>query len=188
MRTTNLLRAGASALALLLLAACGEAGDDARADGVATLSDDGGSADQAATDPDRAMLAFTRCMREHGVDMGDPLPPGEAEAADDVAVPQLDPGPAFTDAELRAHEEADAACRDLLADVEPEELDPEEQRRADDQALAHARCLREHGLDVPDPVAGGEAEEEPTYDVNAPETRAAEDACRHLVGDGDQGG
>jgi hypothetical protein len=61
----------------MTLAACGGGGDDDAADvaslgtGEEPVTTDPQSA--ASKDPEEAMLAFTECMRDHGVDMPDPV-------------------------------------------------------------------------------------------------------------------
>ena len=67
----------AFALLATVLAAC--SGGGAASSGVATLDDPAASAAPDASgspapsiSPEDAMLAFARCMREHGVDMPDP--------------------------------------------------------------------------------------------------------------------
>jgi len=94
-----------------------------------------------ATRVQDAALKFARCMREHGVDLPDPKfsggrvtlgGPGRAIDPDD---------PAFA----RAQE----ACRPLLEAARPK-LTPEQQAEMQERSLRFVRCLREHGLDVPD--------------------------------------
>jgi hypothetical protein len=145
----------------LALAACG-ADDEPAADG-----------EQEARD---AMLAYTKCMREHGVDIPDPQP-GERGirlmAPEGVSPEKM--------------EEAEGACRKHLEAIEPPELSEEQQKEFQEAALAHARCMREHGIDMPDPTFGedgratvrirrGEGGTGPEPDD--PKWKAAEEACR----------
>ncbi len=66
---------------------------------------------------------------------------------------------------LRRHEarpdtskfqEANDACKDLLGDAGPMNMSPEQQQEMQDQALAFSKCMREHGVNMPDPTFGGE--------------------------------
>jgi len=76
-----------AAVAGLTLAAAGCGGGDASSsDDVASLGTDTASSDatdestrgsEPPKDPEEAMLAFTECMRDQGVDMPDPAPPGQ---------------------------------------------------------------------------------------------------------------
>lgn len=53
-----------------------------------------------------------------------------------------------------------------------------------DQALKFAACLRQHGVDVPDPVqeSDGGIRMDMGLDKNSPVLQAAERACKHLMG------
>jgi hypothetical protein len=143
-------------LALGLLAtACGGS-PNASADGVASAS--GSTARNAAetksTDPQQAGLDFAKCMREHGVDMADPVAGeggrvmiGSAVTSDSGEVRSTSGPPA-------GFEEADAACRHFLGDLigdGPGQIDPQEQ----DRALKFAKCMRDNGVDMPDPDFSG---------------------------------
>ena len=169
---------GLATLALTLalaLSACGSGGDSGGANGGR-----GGSRDDAAQrgskDPQEAMLAFARCMREQGVDIPDPVPGGTAV--------EVDPGGA--DAPFRDDfREAEKTCRKHLANVKPPELSEEDEGELREAALAHARCMREHGIDMPDPqVDGGGVRIEPgSIDPQDPEFRKAQKECeKHLRG------
>jgi hypothetical protein len=108
-------------------------------------------------DPEDAMLDFARCMRDHGVDMPDPDTSGgpgvvtfRAGGASSAAT-KLD---ADGDTFQKAHE----ACKDLMGDVGPMNMTPEQQQERQDQALAFSRCMRDHGVNMPDPQFGGEGQ------------------------------
>jgi hypothetical protein len=148
MLTRHRWRIPAAAFTLALAtAACGRAG--AASDGVASAA----KANQKAkpsqqADPQQAALDFAQCMREHGIDMPDPQ-------ADGGGFVTIGPGPGGgagggpTDAPPGL-EQADAACRHFLEDAIPEgsaKIDPADQ----DRALKFAQCMREHGVDMPDP-------------------------------------
>ena len=120
------------------------------------------------------MLDFARCMREHGIDMPDPEP-GDGgglrfEAPSGGA--QLPDESRFMD--------ADKACRDLLGDAGPPKLSPEDEKQVQDAMLAFARCMRDHGVEVPDPQPGGgivtKKGEGP--DPRSSEFQAAEQDCK----------
>jgi hypothetical protein len=119
------------AIGSIALAACG--GDSA-----------GGSGGSKA-DFREAALKHARCMREHGIDVPDPKtgPGGELRLE-----MRADPGD-----KLKV-QRAEEACRKYLEDVRPPELSPEEERKFREAALKHARCMREHGIDMPDPTFG----------------------------------
>jgi hypothetical protein len=132
MRTHAIIRLLAAALlaaGAIAVASCG--GDPADADGEG----------QAASRD--AALKFAQCMREHGVDMADPGTGGRATL-------KVGPGEKTTPEEM---EEAEKACEKYQTDIEPPELSEEQQQEFKEAALAHARCMREHGIEnFPDPT------------------------------------
>ncbi|MDG6107586.1 hypothetical protein Daura_49325 [Dactylosporangium aurantiacum] len=153
--------------AVLLLAAC----SSTTGPSVATAG--GGTAASSSpsnTAPDKAEAnrRFAKCMREHGVEVPDPGPDGNLQLGGDV-----DRGKAA---------EAMSACQQLLPNggtlrnLSPEQLD---------QARAFAKCMREHGIDMPDPdPASGIADllGNGAIDVNSPAFRDAANACKSAVG------
>ena len=187
----------------LVGAACGSGGGSG--DGVASLS--AGNGEQAAgqdvsdsgesdKDPEEAMLDFARCMREHGIDMPDPEVTGSGGGAGSVkAAGAVRIG---GDVDKEKMEEADEACRPLLGDAGPlREMSPEERQEMQDQAIEHSRCMREHGIDMPDPVfdtAGGgamikiDAGAKGAIDFDSDEFQEASEECGEIFGGGKGGG
>jgi hypothetical protein len=173
--------AGALAAALVLaLTACGGNGDS---DDVASLTDttgqsttggsgDGGSGAPSEREREEAALEFAQCMREHGVDFPDPVN-GRFEfrstPGDDQAKVQ----------------EAQEACQDILEDAAPP-LDEEQQAEMQDALLAFARCMREHGIDFPDPQfeeGGGALQMLPEGTEDDPKFDEAQEACQPILDD-----
>jgi hypothetical protein len=157
MRTTTIAAALACGLAL---SACGTNEPAA----------DGGQADR------NALLAYAKCMREHGIDMPDPQP--------DQRGIRLRAPEGVTPEEM---EEAEGACRKHLDAIEPPELTEEQQKEFQEAALAHAKCMRDHGIDIPDPTFGEDGRAEIRIrrgdgatgpDPDDPKWKAAEEACR----------
>jgi hypothetical protein len=118
------------ATASLVLAACGG-------------GDDNGDAADSRAQAREAALEYAECMRRNGVDVPDPEP---GQAGIRMTMPPGGPTPAFE----RAQEE----CQKHLEDIEPPELSEEEEREFRERALENARCMREHGIDMPDPTFG----------------------------------
>jgi hypothetical protein len=167
--------AAAALVLTLLAAACGGGGSDS--DGVASLgggSTQGDAGDGATTgsneDREDAELAFARCMREHGVDFPDPVN-GRLEF-------KSKPG---DEAKVQAAQEA---CGDLLEDTAPQ-LSEEQEAAMQDAALAFARCMREHGVDVPDPqfpAGGGILMQVPEgASPDDPKVQDAQEACQPIL-------
>ena len=158
----RLVPVGATLLLALAIGACsaGPAGS-----GVVSLQDPSASPDPSAApsasiDPEEAMQAFAACMREHGIDIqvatagegaavcGGPQVIGNTRPGG-AAQPNTGPG---NQEDFQAAEEA---CRDLLPAGgmgDPNAtMDPE----LADQLLEFAQCMRDHGIDMPDPQFNG---------------------------------
>ena len=173
------------ALALLaaVLAAC--TGGGAGPSGVATIDDpaasavaDASSPPTASVAPEDAMLAFAKCMRDHGVDMPDPV----MDADGGVTVSIGAAGKPIDKATMQA---ADEACRDLMPDPvggDQAPLTPEQQ----DAMVAFATCMREHGVTMPDPefgTGGGVMIRGDSIAFDSPTFKAAQEACRSIMTD-----
>jgi hypothetical protein len=132
----------------LVFAACSTGA--ASNDGVASLSSPGVAAaspsPDASTNPEDAMLDFAQCMRDNGVDMPDPQSGGGGVR---IGIGQngIDPG----SEEFQAAQEA---CQQFLDDAgfgQRRELSQEQL----DQQVEFAQCMRDNGIDMPDPGADG---------------------------------
>jgi hypothetical protein len=175
-----------AAVLMFVAAGCGGGGDDGG--GVASLSGKSANGTTETTakakDPAEAARDFARCMREHGVDMPDPkvsahglvqmgAPPGEG----------ADEGP--DNPKFRT---AEKACQPLLEAARPnggQRPDPEQEARMRRQALAFAKCMREHGVDMPDPQfeGGGKVTQQlPRGSLDDAAFRAANKACMKDAG------
>ena len=163
----RLLAAAALATAVLTVAACG--GDTPSSAG--TGSTRGPSAEMRT-----ALLDFARCMRQHGVDMPDPT------FSDGGARIEQRSGPGKLTPEQQ--KSAEQACRKYQDKIKPKALTDAQKEEFKKQALARSRCMREHGIDMPDPTfnADGGAElkikRESGIRPDDPEFRAAQRACR----------
>jgi hypothetical protein len=156
MRTRHLIPVLALAGALAM-SACGSSAANT---GVASLEGDtaSGTTDttakkKEATQEERqqAMLDFAKCMRDHGVDMPDP----QFTDGGGGALVKVNGGASAADSETV--EKAQQACQSIMEDVVGDidaQLSPEEQERMKQQALDFAKCMRDHGVDMPDPQFG----------------------------------
>ena len=175
-RRAGLRRAGllAAALACLALvaAACSSAAKTGTGAGPAH-----GSARQSE-------LAFSRCMRAHGIsDFPDPSSQGGI-ALNGGPGSDLNPSSPLFKA-------ANSACKPLLPPQKA--LSPAQQAAARAQALKYARCMRAHGIsDFPDPNSQGnfqiQASAGSGLDPNNPRFQAANKACEHDLPGGGKGG
>ena len=129
----------------LLATACSSAASDS---GVASLEDQTLSETVEAALPDaatqeEAVMAFTVCLRDEGLDVDDPI-------VDDQG--NLRP-PRPRDLESVDREVADAAfasCAVYLEDV-TFGFESEDRTEREDDLLAFASCARDNGYDMPDP-------------------------------------
>ncbi|GAA3079380.1 hypothetical protein [Streptosporangium carneum] len=161
----------------LSLTACGAgagtaSGTGAGNDGVAGVG--GGSATPAAsasgsapTDRREAQLKFAQCMREHGMDVPDPGPDGR------VMIRQGKGGGEAT--AQKAMQECEHFMKDVVSDKGPAN-DP----KARDQMLKYAQCMRQHGVDMPDPGTDGRFRVE-IPKGGEPKLKEAEEACKEFA-------
>jgi hypothetical protein len=156
------------------LTACGGGGKDPVAKAAASKS----------SDLD-AMRKFAQCMRQNGVDMPDPTGDGGRVQMRVSAKPG-----ANSEAKMTA---AEAKCRHFQPNGgKPVKLKPEELAKM----RAMAKCMREHGVDMPDPDENGrvtvrrKATGGPDMNPDSPTFKAADKACRKYAPGriGQQGG
>jgi hypothetical protein len=125
----------------------------------------GGAPQKPNPQEQQQMLAFARCMRQHGVNMPDPKL--EANGRTEWRLPS---GIRKDDPRLKA---AQQACRQYRANGgQAQRPSPQQQQ----EMLAYARCMRQHGINIPDPQPDGRVD---TSGVNPddPKFKAAERAC-----------
>jgi hypothetical protein len=168
----------------LALAACGGGGGD---DGVATLGGDAAGEndngdESGEKDPEEALQKWAECMREHGVDVPDPQ-------VEDDGGPVIIQGPRDgAAADREAAEEAQAACakymEGVVNDGDRPARDPEQEQAMREWALDFAECMRDEGIDFPDPQfqdGGGVLQSVPeNQDRSAVET--AQKHCEEELG------
>lgn len=164
-----------------VLAACGGGSDD-------SATGEGESASQS--DQEQELLDWAECMRGEGVDVPEPEPdadgnlrlpggvrvgpdgnvdPEEMEAAQEVCgTPPPPPGGGNSDAN---------------------------EARTEEIMLEYAQCMRDHGIDMPDPEVdggrvvigggpgGGGGGGGGAMDTNDPEFQAAQEACQDILAD-----
>jgi len=167
------------------LTGCGDQDDDN--DGVATLNGSSAETDdpeqQQDEDFEEQALAFSQCMRENGVpDFPDP------EFSEDGGLTitrEGGPGQGDMEAERRAME----ACEDEMPQGGGE-FSEEDRAEMEERMLEYAACMREHGIDMPDPqfdgeggafaIAPGDGGSGPNPDD--PEFQEAHEACEEYFG------
>jgi hypothetical protein len=148
---------------VLGLSACGDDGGS----GVASVGAAKASASASPTgslSPEDAQLKFAQCMRENGIDVPDP---GGKEPM------RLGKG-----GDRDKLEAALDKCRQWLqaGGKMPDLKDP----KVRDQYVKFAQCMRENGVDLPDPGPDGQIKL-PTGKVDRSKIDKAREACRGLL-------
>jgi len=189
---------GLAAAASLGLAACGS-GSSADS-GIASLggqtattaATSGGGSGGTATDAasrEKAFLEFAQCMRDNGVDMADPQfnDDGMPEFGGQGGGPPGGGGPAF-DPNDTTFQAAQEACRSKLEGAFGDmQMSAEEQAQMQDQFTKFAQCMRDNGVDMPDPqfdssgrpqMGGGQDGGSFRPDPSDPKWQAAQQACQ----------
>ncbi len=188
--------------ATAVLAACGSAKADDRqvaslsttpaADATTGTGDTSGTDTTAVVDPSEAPLQYAKCIREHGIDMPDPQISDNGAGVVAIAGPGAggEGGP-----DLKEMEAANKDCQHFMQDAAAS-FDPpseEDQKKMQEQALAFSKCMRDHGVDMPDPQFGdggtfsisvgagpsatGPSQNGPSVDFNSKEFQDASEAC-----------
>jgi hypothetical protein len=175
-----------------LLAACSSPA--ASANGVVTLASEAPGATAApsasALTPQEAMLSYAQCMRDHGINMPDPVFSQDGSGGGTVTQQGPDVNPK-TEAGFQA---ADTACKHFLDDVRREGTTKQLTAQEQQAFLDFAACMRDHGIDMADPtfeqggvsiqVGGpGNKGSGPKFDPQSPAFAAAQTACQHFLND-----
>ncbi len=176
-------------LAAFLVAACGGGGGEAP--GVATLKTAAPPAPSASVAPaggedasKQAFLDYARCMRENGIDFPDPRFDAEGRfmvAANAAALVGLDLG-------SDEYRSANRACQGTLEGLAISST-PAEQAELRDALVEFAGCMRENGIEMPDPkiapdgnpvIFGPDGMVE-SIDIDGTVFRTAMGACRDAL-------
>jgi hypothetical protein len=177
---------GLGVAAVAVLSACGSGSPSAQVASLAEGQSGGATTTIAATsqsDTQQAMLDFAQCMREHGVDMPDPQFGENGQASFTV-------GAEGTPADKSKLDAAQAACQSYLDKVKSNAppLDPAKIEAEKQKLLDFAQCMRDHGIDFPDPqisTDGGGLQVQmggPGVDPSSPGFKEANDTCSAQVG------
>jgi hypothetical protein len=162
--------------AALALSACGSGGGD-------------DPAKKARAEEDKAYegaLKFSKCMREHGVDMPDPqrganggimLKSGKPGAGAGEKGNSGGPG----DPKFKAGEKA---CGKYLTRGGGKAPSPAEQAKQRDAFVGYSRCMRSKGINMPDPKFSGNGIQMTLgrgVNPDSPKFKAADTACHPLL-------
>lgn len=176
-----LLAMGVAALLVLMLVGC--SGDDDSDEAVPSAGGDNASGDEGAEpagDSEQELLDWVECMRDQGVDIPDP----EVDADGNLGFPE---GIQITgDGSGASPEEAQAECGDIPEGAARggggERMD---QSELEDTVLEYAQCMRDNGVDMPDPeIDGGRVTmggPGSGLDQNDPAFQEAQEACQDIM-------
>ncbi|MEN8233513.1 MAG: hypothetical protein ABFR89_01140 [Actinomycetota bacterium] len=159
-------------IAALLLASCGGSDEDA----VASLSTVAPSetTTTAPFDQEQALVDFSECMRDQGVDFPDPIVDANGYPRFEFEAPEsIDRDALF---------EAGESCRHLIEQVVLS-LPDFDSAEFNDTFLEYAACMRDHGFeDMPDKLEFGAVMrgEELPFDPTDPAFIAADEQCRDI--------
>jgi hypothetical protein len=175
-----------------VLAACSTPASSA--EGVVTLASTAPGASSAPSasplTPEQAMLAYAQCMRDHGVDMPDPVfnTTGDGGGTVTQEGPRIDPksAPGF--------QAAEDACKHFMADVKRNVTGKPMTAQEQQAFLDFAACMRDHGVEMADPTfegggvsiqIGGPGPKDGgvKIDPQSPAFAAAQTACQHFLQD-----
>ncbi|MEU7003168.1 hypothetical protein [Nonomuraea sp. NPDC046570] len=152
----------------LAVAGCGQA--QSGSGGVASVTGAQGKATatpSATADPREQAVKYAKCMRENGVDMPDPQPGTKGGI-------NLKIGKNDDKSKVR---KAMESCRHLAPFMDKGKLDDP---KLVEQARALAKCMRENGVDMPDPSPGGGAIQLRNVKPDDPRFKKAMEACKGL--------
>lgn len=161
----------------MVFIACGSGGG---AD-VATLKGDGGATGGTPSPTmtqDEALMRFAKCMRGEGIEFPDPTVDEKGRFS--ITVPA-----GSEDGPDQATQDAMKTCGHLL----PQGGGPGVGMAGADQAafrdalLEFAKCMRDKGIDYPDPdfSGGGPVMIGGNLDMNDPDVRAAQEVCQPIL-------
>lgn len=152
---------------------------------VATLGSPEPSASTASAsasptpDGQQALLDWAACMRDQGVEMDDPRFGLDGELVGGLG---KDGEGSKVDAKSEAYSAANELCGDLLT-ASKAPPDPEQLAERTEAQLAWAACMRQQGIELPDPNPDGSF---PSYewkiDLKGEAYAGANEVCRGLAG------
>jgi len=171
----------------LVLASCGGSGDtepegvasieDLSTDTTATAAANGG--DGLAIDEEK-MLQFSTCMRDQGIDFPDPVVDSDGNVGFNLM--------AMRDLADADQDEMDAAFQSCFQYLEGVNLGFERIFDAEfqDDVVVFAGCMRDNGIDMPDPNFSGIMDGESLFpgwepELDDPDFEAAFDVCQDLL-------
>lgn len=169
----------------LVIAACSTGGETPSVASLESGSDeaplDAGAEDSDPTaDSEEAMLAFTQCLRDQGIDVDDPT----VDADGNLQLPpiefMIESDGTDSDQQMSEFDDLIASCEEHLAGVVMS-ASSQDASEFEDAFLEYAQCMRANGVDMPDPDLssgivdlGGEGPDSESF-------AAADEQCREVL-------
>lgn len=126
------------------------------------------------------MAKFAKCLREHGVNAEAGKGQGGKGFGLSIKAGPGQPGPG-RGGPPPAFQAAARACQRYRPKPLFESLSPAEKAKLAQKALEFARCMRSHGVEVPDPGSSGVLELK-NIDPRGAAFETAQKTCQHLMG------
>ena len=173
-----------AAVLALVVAACGGGGESEGVASIADLSQVTTStaaplADDLVIDEEK-VLAFAACMRDGGIDFPDPVVDSDGNVGFDLM--------AMRDLAEVDEEEINAAFEPCVFHLEGVNFGFERVFDAEfqDEVVVFAACMRDNGIDMPDPDFSGIMEGRPLFpgwepELDDPDFEVAFEACEDLL-------
>lgn len=135
------------------------------------------SSSTSSSDARASALKYARCMRDHGINISDPQVSGNGGGFS-VRIN----GSSGVNPDSAQFQQAQNACKKYLPNGG--QLSPEQQAQFQQKALAYARCMRAHGIDIPDPQvsSGGGLRVPGSVNPDDPHFQQAQKACESILG------
>ena len=158
---------------------------------LAACGGSGGNGGSGKGSDDSKQLAFAACLRKAGIDAPDPQHDANGGLRQEIRVPRgISP---------KRMQQIQKDCQ-RKSGFSPKPPSKADQARFRDAALKFARCMRAHGVDVPDPQPGsggimlqkraggsGSGTAHVAPDVSSPAFKRAQEACQSLMPGGKGG-
>jgi hypothetical protein len=96
----------------------------------------------SATDNEQQFVKFAKCLREHGVNVSTPTTGGGGQIR-------------ITDVNPQKMDAAQNACKRYRPSGGKQNLTPQERVAREEQVQKFAKCMREHGVNIPAPSTAG---------------------------------
>ena len=173
MRTTPLL---ALILTLaLVMAACSNDGESSRiASSGESGQDTSPSVETDADGAEAAIAKYTQCLRDEGIDIEDPTVDADGNVHLSPIEPSIEPDGTDLDAIIDT-------CKTHLEGISTAVVSGDGMTELEDALVEYAQCMRDHGVDMPDPDLSSGGGVIDLGNADEAEFDAADAECRQIL-------